>query len=112
MTRNVVDRDGIFHSETMGLALNTRTVNEDACIGIQTRECQADMVIQYDRLANGAGVLELLQALSLNTQYGHVFAADTDLIVSRGSYVQRMCPCAPPRVRSLPGKDDHPERTQ
>jgi hypothetical protein len=65
---NVLDRDGVLDSQTVGLALDARLVDKDTTVGSQTCKCDANVVVEHGDLADGAGVLQLKRRLLLNTK--------------------------------------------
>ena len=96
MARDVLYGDGILNGEAMALALYPSLVNQDATIGRQTcdqwsgmiadgsvlgqtSKCKADVVVQHDRLAHSARILQLQNGLLFYTKDHDVLAADAHL---------------------------------
>ena len=44
---NVLDREGIFHRQTMALGFEASFVDQDSCIGVKTCESEADVCVHH-----------------------------------------------------------------
>lgn len=59
VTSDVVDGDGVFDGETMGLAFHSCLVNEDSCIGGQTGKSETDVIVKHGSFTDGSWILKL-----------------------------------------------------
>ena len=75
---DVVNGGLIFVLEAERLALETHLVDQDASVGLQTRESQHEVLIDALDLANGAWVLQLGHSVLLNGHHDAVVASDSN----------------------------------
>lgn len=76
---NVLDAHGVLHGKSVALGFEAGLVDEDAGVGVETSEGQADVVIyQADLGGSDAGVLQLHGGLLLAAEDDDAVAFDGD----------------------------------
>jgi hypothetical protein len=76
---NVLDAHGVLDGESVALGLEAGLVDEDAGVGVETSEGQADVVVDQADLGGGdAGVLQLHGGLLFAAEHDDLGAFDGD----------------------------------
>lgn len=76
---DVLDGDGVLDGETVRLRLEAGLVDEDAGVGVESREGEGDVVVQQlDLGRRDPRVLELHGRALLAAEHDHILALDAD----------------------------------
>lgn len=76
--RDVLDRDGVLDRQPVRLALCPCAVDQDARVGGETGEPEADVVVEHGGFPDRSRVLELEDRFLFDGEDDAVFAADSD----------------------------------
>lgn len=80
VTGDVIDGRCVLNGEPVTLAFDACTIHEDTSICGQASECETDVIVNLEDLADGPRILQLWDCFLLHGEDDHSLSTDPDLL--------------------------------